>query len=106
MPAQRLAVFEFNWGPSGFIPTSGHFNFAGIYFADRATPFDPIAPFGLVGSPADTLARGTESSTYMLCGNGYCGYIPEPSTITLFGLGFASLVATRLRRRSTSNPLV
>jgi hypothetical protein len=109
-----LAVFEFDWGTAGFVPTtalnnSGHFNFAAILFTDPLVLPDAdmvtsvgagvIAPYGIVGTPEETGLLGIDSSTYMLCESGYCGVIPEPSTFVLVTLGVLPLVFTGIAKR-------
>jgi hypothetical protein len=99
--AEGIAVFDFNFGPAGYVPTSGDFNFAGLFFEGLTTPVDAV----VVGSPAETAALGTGSPTYMLCSSGYCGETPEPSAIVLALSGSApgAVLATwrRWRRRRT-----
>jgi hypothetical protein len=108
----NIAVFEFDWGNQGFIPTqnvnsSGEFNLAGITFT-RPLSFTtsnstPTAPFRIVGSPQETDSLGTQSTTYMLCQSGYCGSQPVPEPLTIFGsataLGFISLFKKAYLRR-------
>jgi hypothetical protein len=101
------AVFEFNWGPEGFVPTrnmdaEGHFNILGLYLVQ---PNDLSASTSeMVGSLADVLANGTNASTYMMCNSptgggeiGSCGLaeIPEPSTWPLVAAGLLALVVKR-----------
>jgi hypothetical protein len=92
------AVFEFDWGNQGFVPTqnvnsSGQFNLAAILFSTPSVPTaSDLTPYGIVGSPQETDLLGTQSSTYMLCKSGYCGSEPVPEPLTIFGsataLGF------------------
>ena len=100
--AAGLAVFEFDWGPNGFQPTAymdsdGHFNIAGLFLEAPALGIADAVT--VVGSPADTIARGTDSSTYMLCSTGYCGVnpVPEPETWALM-LASLGVVAWGVRR--------
>jgi hypothetical protein len=108
--ANGRAVFEFNWGPAGFVPTKnmdaeGHFNFLGLYLA----PQPGTSTSQIVFSPEDVLANGTNASTFLQCnspdgtsGPGTCGVtqIPETSTWTLVAAGFLAFgVANRLRFR-------
>lgn len=117
-----LAVFEFDWGTSGFIPTknlndSGHFNFAAILFTNplvlpdddlvTAIGAGSIAPYGVVGSPQETALLGTNSPTYMLCQGGYCGErkpVPEPFTIlgSLSALSFGAYFKRQLKSSKSS----
>ena len=111
-----IAVFEFDWGNQGFIPTqnvnsSGQFNFAGITFsrplASTAGNSTPTSPFKIVGSPQETDSLGTQSSTYMLCKSGYCGSQPVPEPLTFFGsataLGFISLFKKAYLRKQNKS---
>lgn len=102
--AAGLAEFEFDWGPEGFQPTAymdseGHFNIAGLFLeAPSLRIADAVT---VVGSAADTIARGTGSSTYMLCSTGYCGVtpVPEPESWALM-LASLGVVAWGIRRPS------
>lgn len=110
-----LAVFEYDWGQSGFVPTlylnsTGHFNLAAILFsnplefpaANLVTPIGAgsIAPYGIVGTPNETYLLGTDSSTYMLCVDGYCGVhpVPAPPALYLFLSGLA-MFGMKFKRR-------
>ena len=102
-----VVTFEFDWGPLGFEPTmnmdpSGHFNFAGIWFDQQYSPLDTTAPYGVVGSPAETATLGTQSSTYMLCRRKidgqefYCGAgVPEPPILALLSFGLVGAALFR-----------
>ncbi len=104
--AAGTAVFEFDWGPSGMTPTlnldaEGHFNVMGIY---SATETGPAQGMQVVGSPAETQALGTASSTYMLCEGGYCGVVPEPGRSWLVACALLVLAgAWRGRARRLSS---
>jgi hypothetical protein len=107
-------VFEFDWGPSGFVATrnadaEGHVNFAGLVLSsptfEDAIVGTPSNFVQVAGSREETAALGTASQTYLLCAGGYCGAnpIPEPSTFVLMTISLAFLLAVwRLPR----NPLV
>jgi hypothetical protein len=100
--AAGRAVFSFDWGPSAYVPVNyldnlGHFNIAGLFLeAPQPATGDVVT---VVGSPADTLANGTASATYMLCTSSYCGVnpIPEPSTLVLMLAGIAVMAGTGYR---------
>jgi hypothetical protein len=102
-------VFEFNWGPDGFVGTrnmdsEGHVNFAGLVLTSPSFETGVVgAPTNFVriaGSREETAALGTESQTYLLCAGGYCGAnpIPEPSTFALMTI---SLLVLLLGRKAT-----
>jgi hypothetical protein len=106
--ANGLAVFEFDWGPQGFVPTknmdaAGHFNILGLYLA----PVPGTSNSHVVFSAADVLANGVNASTYMLCtspdgdSTGTCGLtaIPEPSTQMLLAPLFVAAALFVYRRR-------
>jgi hypothetical protein len=118
--ARGRAVFEFNWGPAGFVPSknldaTGHFNFAGLYLA----PQPGTSSAHVVGGLQDILANGVNASTYLLCnspdgnsGPGFCGsaavsQIPEPSVWTLIASGLLTLavpaIHTRTKKRKWNN---
>lgn len=105
-----IAVFEFDWGNQGFIPTqnldsSGRFNLAAIVFSRLSVPSSGNSTplYGIVGSPEETALLGTQSSTYVLCASGFCGSEPVPEPVTIFGsvtaLGFISLFKKAYLRR-------
>jgi hypothetical protein len=109
--AAGTAIFAFDWGTTGFQPTrnldaGGHFNIAGLFLApaDGAPQVFSGSPSAVtvVGSPANTAAMGTNSSTYMLCTSGYCGVNPVPETTTvsmlLAGLGLLGATVGRKHR--------
>jgi hypothetical protein len=97
-------VFQFDWGPNGFLPTrnldaNGHFNIGAVFFARN----DGIEPDISLVISSDFSPTGP---SYTLCSadrQAYsCGVhpIPEPSTWFLTLMGFGALGATlRLRRR-------
>ncbi|TBO27859.1 hypothetical protein EYS42_15595 [Aquabacterium lacunae] len=103
--AAGLAVFEFefDWGPAGMVPSlnvdsNGHTNIAALLLEAPAQPMADAVT--VLGSPAQTAALGTESSTYMLCTSGYCGVnpVPEPQ---VWAMVMASLgvIGWRVRGR-------
>jgi len=101
--AAGRAVFEFDWGPGAYRPVNymdslGHFNMAGLFLEAPTHATGDVVT--VVGSPADTIANGTSSSTYMLCTSSYCGVnpIPEPSTWVLLLAGIAVLGGMRQGR--------
>lgn len=108
--AAGLAVFEFDWGPAGMVPTlnvdsTGHTNIAALLLEAPAQPvFDAVT---VLGSPAETAALGTQSSTYMLCTSGYCGVnpVPEPKVWALMAASLGVIGWQVRRQRSTLRPL-
>jgi hypothetical protein len=108
--AAGLAVFEFDWGPAGMVPSlnvdsNGHTNIAALLLEAPAQPvFNAVT---VLGSPAETAALGTQSSTYMLCTSGYCGVnpVPEPQVWALM-VASLGVIGWQVRgRRSTLRPL-
>lgn len=110
-----LATFDYDWGPSGFLPaTLDHFNFAAIVFDDSTLSAIPAsslvtrenagvaAPYGIVGTSALTANLGTNLPTYMLCSKGYCG-ISVPGPLPILGLGAVFAYSRKLRKRVRSN---
>lgn len=102
-------VFNFDWGSPGLVPSSNlyddHFNLAGLYlysptFAEQTT--GTTADVALIsGSPSETAALGTASSTFMLCDSGFCGVNPvsEPDTYALMLVGLGLMVPLYRRRK-------
>jgi hypothetical protein len=104
--AAGLAVFEFDWGSAGFVPTlnvdsNGHTNIAALLLEAPAQPvFDAVT---VLGSPAETAAHGTQSSTYMLCTSGYCGVTPLPEP-QVWAMVMASLGVIGWQMRGRGRP--
>jgi len=114
-------VIDFDWGESGFQPqVDQHFNFFGIVVSvpDTLATFKFVprgtGDFGLLGSPQDVEAVGTNASTFLECSGGFCGeeplgdleaaYVPEPLTIlgTATALGFVASFKRKLKSSKSS----
>lgn len=98
-----IIVFEFNWGPNGFLPTlnmdaKGHYNFAGVFVFPSAGSTGALDVIGANDIPT----LGTDAGTYLLCSGGFCGNpVPEPNSWVMLIAGFG-LTGAAMRRRRTS----